>query len=373
MIARLLLALLLLAGAAAAASAAPVAAIQDDQLPNFSGPPLEGRLDLIAQTGATASRVDILWSQVAGRRPADALNPDDPAYDWSRYDTIVRGLTARGVIPFVDFYDTPRWAARGGDSSTAPRAADAGRFAGAIARRYSGTWPDGAGGTLPEVRRIEVWNEPNITRFLSPQCVSRPGRGAAITSPRLYAAILSASYRTIKRANPNAVVIAGVAGPAGSTPRFCPESGASVGVLEFAAGLERERPPFDAWSQHLYPIGSPLQAVFVPSWNTLPRIITAVDRIRPGVPVYVTETGYHTSYNRFHRYFVSEEQQAVWMDETFAAAAARSRVELVTWFNLQDNPSWTGGVLRADGSRKPSWNRFSELAARYPAPASWRS
>ena len=366
----LLAAVALALAAAAGAGAAPVAAVQDDQLPNFTGADLERRLDLLAESGADVARVDVLWSQVAPRRPSNAENPNDAAYDWGRYDQIVRGLAARGIIPLFDYYDTPRWAARGGNGSTAPRAADAGRFAGAMALRYSGRWPDPQGGLLPEVRFIEVWNEPNITRFLSPQCTPRRGGRAPYVAPRLYAAMLAAAYRRIKRANPRAVVIAGVAGPAGSTPRFCPESGASTGVIEFINGLAKERPPFDAWSQHAYPIGSPKQAVFLPSWNTLPRIQRAVDRIRR-VPIYVTETGYHTSYNRFHRYFVSEEQQAAWLDETFEAAETRPRVELVTWFNLQDNPSWTGGLIRGDGTRKPSWDRFVSASARYPAPPAW--
>ena len=94
-----------------------------------------------------------------------------------------------------------------------------------------------------------------------------------------------------------------------------------------------------------------------------------MDRLRPGAPIHVTETGYHTSYNRFHRYFVSEAQQAAWVDETMTAAAARTRASsVVTWFNFQDNPRWTGGLLRVDGSRKPSYDRFAAAAAAYPPP-----
>jgi hypothetical protein len=122
---------------------------------------------------------------------------------------------------------------------------------------------------------------------------------------------------------------------------------------------------------HIYPIGSPLQAFFVPSWSTLPRVIRQVDRLAPGAPIHVTETGYHTSYNRFHRYFVSEGQQAAWVDETLVAAVQSPRVQLVTWFNFQDNPRWTGGLLRADGTRKPAYARFAAAAAAYPPPPGW--
>ncbi|HEX2504450.1 MAG TPA: hypothetical protein VHK00_10920 [Miltoncostaeaceae bacterium] len=365
-----LLVLAALLAVCATAAAAPVVSLQDDSLANVEGPALEARLDALAATGARATRVDVLWRQVAPRKPADARDPADPAYDWSRYDQIVRGLSARGITAVLDFYLTPAWASRSGSTVAAPRTADGARFAGALARRYSGTFAGPGGVPLPEVRRIEVWNEPNLPGFWMPQCRrGRAGR-ALLVSPRHYAALLAAAYREIKAASPRATVIGGAAGPAGRSPTSCPKDGrAAVGSLDFARLVADEGPPIDAWSLHLYPIGSPLQAFFVPSWSTLPRVIRQVDRLAPGAPIHVTETGYHTSYNRFHRYFVSEEQQAAWVDETMVAATRSPRVGLVTWFNFQDNPRWTGGLLRADGTRKLSYTRFAAAAAAYPPPA----
>lgn len=367
-----LLALALLAACAAGAAAAPVLALQDDALVNVRGPALEARLDALAATGARATRVDVLWSEVAPRRPADPRDPDDPAYDWSRYDAIARGLRDRGIAVLLDFYRTPPWASRSGEPTAAPRPADGARFAGAIARRYSGSHPDPLGGTLPAIRSLEIWNEPNLPGFWMPQCRRGAGGRARLVSPRVYAALLAASYREVKRAAPGIEVVGGVAGPAGRSPRACPRDGrAAVGSLDFARMVADEGPPLDAWSLHLYPLGSPLQAVFVPSWSTVPRVARQVDRLRRGAPIHVTETGYHTSYNRFHRYFVSEAQQAAWVDETLTAAARHPRVQMVTWFNFQDNPRWTGGLLREDGSRKPSYARFAAAAAAFPPPAGW--
>jgi len=367
-----LLALAALVMAAVPATAAPVVALQDDALVNVRGAALAARLDALAATGVLVTRVDVLWREVATAKPADGRDPADPAYDWSRYDEILRGLAARGITPILDFYRTPAWASRTGDPAAALRAADGARFAGAIARRYSGAFPDPLGGTLPRVSRIEVWNEPNLPGFWMPQCRRGAGGRARYVSPRAYAALLAASYREIRAASAGAQVIGGVAGPAGRSPAACPTDGrAAVGSLDFARLVADEGPPIDAWSLHLYPIGGPLQAFFVPSWSTLPRVIRQVDRLRPGAPIHVTETGYHTSYNRFHRYFVSEAQQAAWVDETVAAAAANPRVQAVTWFNFQDNPRWTGGLLRGDGTRKPSYDRFAAAAAANPPPPGW--
>ena len=44
--------------------------------------------------------------------------------------------------------------------------------------------------------------------------------------------------------------------------------------------------------------------------------------------------------------------------------AAQPRVQVVTWFNFQDNPFWTGGLLRGDGTRKPSYDRFGGAGRR---------
>lgn len=366
-------ALLGLLALAAPAAGAPIAGLQDDAIVNVRGAALAARLDAMAATGAKTARVDVLWDEVARRRPADARDPADPAYDWSRYDEIVRGMAARGIAPIVDFYRTPAWASRSADRAAAPRAADGARFAGAIARRYSGAYPDGLGGVLPRVRRIEIWNEPNLSTFWAPQCRTGPGGRARLTSPGAYAALLAASYREIHAAQPTAQVVGGAVGPAGSSPVRCPAGGqgTAVGAVDFTRLVADEGPPIDAWSVHIYPIGGPRQAFFVPSWSTLPRVVRQVDRLRAGAPIHITETGYHTSYNRFHQYFVSEAQQAAWVDETMAVAAAQPRVDAVIWFNFEDNPQWTGGLLRGDGSRKPSYARFQAMAALYPPPAGW--
>lgn len=367
----ILLAIALAAVLPTSALGATVIALQDDQLPNFRDAGLEQRLDQLAASGAKYTRVDVLWSEVAPTKPTDPRNPNDPAYDWSRYDQIFRGLATRGIGVIVDFYRTPIWASKDGSPSAAPRASDGSAFAGALARRYSGTATDLVGRPLPEIRRIEVWNEPNIALFWSPQC--RPKKkGLLPVAAKGYAALLHASYREIKAANPRAIVVGGVAGPVGlKSPKRCATGKESVGTRDFIDTLAANNVKLDAWSQHLYPIGSPNQATFFPSWKTLETLPDLLDKLAPNLPIYVTETGYHTSYNRFHRYYVSEQQQSDWLRDTFAAADATERVELTVWFNVQDNPRWTGGLLHNDLSRKPSWDTFQSLARGRALPAGW--
>ena len=354
--------------ALAAPAQGAIMALQDDQLPNMIGPELEQRLDLLKTTGTKVTRLDILWRNVAPTRPADGTDPGDPAYDWTRYDQMIKGLVARDITPMITYYWTPTWASRTGEKNAAPRVADAAAFAAAIARRYNGTWRDPAGGTLPLVKRLEIWNEPNIATFWFPQCRRQGGR-YVMESARQYSALVAAAYPLVKAANPNSIVTGGVTGPVGGS--VCDKANSSVGTITFAEEMIRQRVPIDAWSMHLYPIGSPLQAYFVPSWKTIPQITKLVDRLKPGAPIYVTETGYHTSYNRYHRYFVSEAQQAAWVDETARAANLYPRVEVSMWFNLVDNKFWTGGLMRSNMSKKPAWSRFVAQATASTRPATW--
>lgn len=350
------------------AFAGPVVSVQDDQLASGPETDVEHRLDLLAGTGTRTTRIDVLWHDLAPERPTTPRNPNDPAYRWNRLDTIMRGLSNRGIVTVIgDIFQTPTWASASGALNAAPGAGDLADFAGALAARYRGDWPDPNGGVLPELRFIEPWNEPNIGRYLMPQC-RMVGTKLRPASPVIYAELLRQAGAAIHAANPNAQVVAGSAGPQGGHATTCRSAGDSQGVQLLIDEIRARRVPFEFWSQHIYPIGSPDTAPFFPSWSTLGVLERRLATVRPNIPILVDETGYHTSYNRSHRYFVSEAQQAAWVTTTWRAAARHPQVALVTWFNLSDNPDWTGGLLRGDGTPKPSLAVFQALSAANPAP-----
>ena len=92
---------------------AAVAAVQDDHLPVDPIETIPDRIEMVADTGVTTTRVDIFWGKVARTRPEDPRNPSDPAYDFSRPDLILQSFAARGITPIVSVYDTPDWASGG--------------------------------------------------------------------------------------------------------------------------------------------------------------------------------------------------------------------------------------------------------------------
>jgi hypothetical protein len=340
--------------------------VQDDQLPVADPATLDLRMDTLAETGVTFTRIDVVWNEVAPTRPDDGRDPNDPAYVWTRYDAILDGLDTRGISALLDVYRTPAWANGGKTVEWAPTDLDAyGDFMHALAKRYDGATPDRDGRTHARVQLFEPWNEPNIPLFLMPQWEG-PADAPTPASPRIYAAMMNRAYDAIHEAQPDAVVIGPCGGPTGKDK---PPDG-SIGILTFIDQLDPLDPEMDALSQHIYPAQAPTAATqAVPSYATLPTLIAELDRLAPGAPVLITEMGYTTAPTPFRATAVTEEQQAEYLPQMVDILAGEPRVRLGMWFNLQDNPNWPGGLIRFDEgrTRKPSWRVFADTPKSIPS------
>ncbi|MFN8122256.1 MAG: cellulase family glycosylhydrolase [Thermoleophilia bacterium] len=337
----------------------PALAVQDDRLVNANADPAE-RTAMVAETGAKVTRVDLFWKDVAPTRPADPADPADPAYDWSRMDAILGGFAAKGITPIVDVFNAPAWATGGTTTvgaltpynSIPPDPQAFADFMRAASTRYSGTYSAG-GATLPRVVHWELWNEPNLKLFMYP-------RGGVQRWIDTYAAMVKAAYPAVKAGGgPATVVLVGAAGPRSRTGPN------AVGARDWLVGLRRRKVPLDLYSQHIYPAAAPREVTpAVPAWGTLDVLLDELDAWRPGLGIAITEAGYTTAETPYRKTFVSEEEQAANLRDLVRMPAVRDpRVRVVVWFNLQDNPNWPAGLLREDGSRKPSYGVFTELAA----------
>jgi hypothetical protein len=159
-------------------------------------------------------RIGVGWSGIAAARPQDPGNPADPAYDWAGLDLTLRDISDRGLHPLLTISSAPGYAETGkrpprakpGSWKPNPNAVEA--FGRAIAARYSGAF---AG--LPRVRYFQLWNEPNLSLYLSPSY-----KGKRLVSAGLYRRMLNAFYRGVKSVRPDNVVITGGTAPYGDSP-----------------------------------------------------------------------------------------------------------------------------------------------------------
>ena len=350
----------------------PAVAIQDDRLANvyLADRPedAEARLDLVEQTGARMMRVDLFWGSVAPTPPANPTDPADPAYNFGPFDKIVTGAARREITPIVAVYNAPPWATGGiVDSdivtvynSLAPEPGAYADFIEAVARRYSGRFDGPGGEPLPRIRFWEIWNEPNLNLYLSPQ-----REGGENVSIEAYAGLVRAAYPRIKQGGGgDTVVLVGAAGPTSSTRKN------RTSAIDWLRALRDADVPLDAYSQHIYPSAPPAtETAVIPSWKTVDELLAELELWRPGLGLYVTEAGYTTAETPFRKRFVSDDEQAEYLRQIWSLPEVQDpRLKAIVWFNMQDNGNWPAGLLREDGSKKPSFDVFTELAARRQRP-----
>ena len=161
---------------------------------------------------------------------------------------------------------------------------------------------------LPRVKAFQVWNEPNLSKYLNPQWT-----GTRAASPKVYRGMLNGFYPRREVGRLQALVVtAGTApfgdaqpGGRGSSP---PASGASCCACGAARpGYARSSCPdparFDVLAHHPYSVGQPRRKalnaddVSIPDIGKLTTLLRAAERTgralpRKRHPLWVTETSY---------------------------------------------------------------------------------
>ena len=319
-------------------------------------------------------RLTLTWGGregVANERPAHPNDPADPAYRWARYDQVVEEASRAGIQVLFTIIGTPNWANGGQGPRVAPISpVPLRQFAYAAALRYSGTFLDAPSGKiLPRVSLWLAWNEPNNSVFLQPQFVQVNGRWQ-FAAAAAYARICNAVYSGVHAAGGPERVACGATAPRGyNDPHAARPSTAPIAFLRAAkaAGLRR----FDAWAHHPYysfPHESPTTRLSDPhgvGFADLDRLIGVLTQLYGSKPLWITEYGYQTNPPDTF-YGVSWKQQAAYLREAYAIARANPRIDLLTWFLLEDSPSlqqWQSGLMTTSGRKKPAFAAFEGLRA----------
>jgi hypothetical protein len=304
--------------------------------------------------GAGVVRIPVNWRNLVRAAPLagfQASDPASPAYNFTRIDAAVQSAVAAGLKPLLvvshapDFAEAPhRWPyAYAG--SWAPDPAALRDFAAALARRYSGAFPDplAAGRSLPRVTLMQAWNEPNLSRYLEPQWVAQGRRWSAF-SPLLYRQLLDAFYAGVKSVAPTDTVIAAGIAPEGER--------AGLGVMApvtFLRGMLclegcASRPHFDVLAFHPLSVFDP----DVPAVSALDVSIADIGKVsgllrlaeRRGTvlparpkPLWVTEINWQSAPQSPHG--VPPRLQAAWISRALHRLWVAG-VGLVSWEFLID-------------------------------------
>jgi len=327
------------------------------------------------EAGAAVVRIPVDWRDTVLPVPAPGFqpeNPGDPSYLFSRVDAAVRSAAAAGLEPLLvvshapAFAEAPdRWPyAFLGSWAPSPEALRA--FAAALARRYDGSFPDPLqpGRTLPRVRLLQAWNEPNLARYLEPQWVARDGRWSAF-SPLLYRQMLNAFYAGVKAAVPSDVVVAAGVAPNGERAgvgRMAPVTFLRSLLCVDAAGQRTgcaDRAHLDVLDFHPLSVDSPDRAarsaldVSISDAAKITGLLARAERLGTVLPagrrpVWVTELNWESAPQA--RGGVPPSLQAAWISRALHRLWVAG-VSLVAWQFLLDpfpnltSATATGGIF----------------------------
>jgi hypothetical protein len=339
-------------------------------------------------------RVNLYWGgtkwAVANKKPTDATDPGDPAYNWALYDRLVRYATDSNIKVLFSFLFTPSWANGGKAKSVAPtNAKDLQDFAYAAAERYSGYWipPSwqqnaslGIGNTpLPKVSMWTAWNEPNNPLWLTPQ-YKRVGGKWRVESAYQYAKICNAVYTGVHSvvisASQGTVqgeqVACGVTGPKGNDAPMGERP--SVDPLTFLAAAKKYgMKKFDVYAHHPYadkgseapnykPTGAHVRRIQLGNINVL---IDQLTKLYGPKRLWITEYGYQTNPPDNKTGFgVSWAKQALYMKQAYAIARKNPRIDMMLWFLVRDEANlggWQSGLETITGKKKPAWSAFLSI------------
>lgn len=385
-VALLIIGVLAFAGSASAAPAF-TRAFTD---PIYSEPGGAQWVPQIVATGARLVLVGVNWSSIEPTAPAPGGDPTNPAgiqYDFTSLDQTVREFAGTGVSVAFSVSDAPSWAeAPGGpqlsedDGAWKPNVQAYGQFATALARRYSGSFPDplNPGHSLPSVRYYQAWAEANLGLRLGPQWTRTRGKWVAV-GPVLYRSLLNSFYAAVKGVRARDTIITTGFAPYGDPPggqRIPPAAFLRDLLCLHGENLSRQAcagpTHFDVLAADPYQVASPttpaLNAddVSTPDLWKLTRILNRALRVgtalpRTHKPLWVTEFSYDS--NPPNPYGVSAATQARWLEESLYVFWSEG-VSTCVWYLLRDSGgtdwanSYYSGVYFYNGQRKPSFYAF---------------
>lgn len=340
--------------ASASAAAVPknfIGMIADDVFAGdaaYRAAQLQGHLD----AGVGLERYPFAWNTIE-KSPGQ--------FDFSYHDAYVAELAKRGLdlLPILVYSPAFRSSAPAGDANPTKwppkNPADLGAFATAAIKRYgpAGTfWTERPDVPKRPIRAWQVWNEPNIPSYY-------PGG----PEPAEYVKLLKATSSAIKAADPGATVVA-----AGMS-----QSSSGIPLLRFVEEMEKggAAPAYDAMAVHAYAVDDD------GAMQRVQGVRNVMSAYGDSKPIWVTEVGWGTAGTPFE-YGTDEQGQAprigcavVRLAEAKDSLGIKGLVEY-DWRDDQATSSsghWSNfaGLLRSDGTHKPSFDAFQQSALKAQA------
>ena len=342
--------------------------------------------------GAKLVQIEVDWPSIEPKAPKRGASPTNPAakqFVFTGLDRRVEEIVSNGLQPVFLVTEAPRWAeAKGGTAaeyasgSYKPDAIAYGQLAEALAKRYSGTYPNPLKPhrRLPRVHYMQAWGEANMNTHLSPQWTRIGGR-AVNTGASIYRGLLNAFYAGVKAGDRSDLVLATGLEGYGDAPFTGFERTHPVTFLQNVLCLTPElkrfkcanpahfdvlaADPYDSFSPITHAV-SDLDAS-APDLGRLTRVVKAglaAHTVFPRThkPLWVTEFGYDSDPPNPTAGTISTATQARWLEQglyVFWHEGASTAM----WYLVRDQTrpydvNYFSGVFFRNGKPKPSYNAY---------------
>ena len=267
------------------------------------------------------------------RRPRPSRKPPSKAWE-QRFEALPKGTKL-----ILDVYGTPEWETGSADEHAPPaNPNDYANFVATLARRW---------GSL--VTAFEIWNEEDSSAWW-----------AGGPDPAAYTRLLQAVYPAVKAVDPQATVVLG---------------GLTGNDYEFLEGVYADggKGYFDAVGVHTDTacnVLSPYEYLRGLNERMVPDSFLAYREVRKVMvangdekPIWMTELSWRTTtaicpegaWAGQKPEGVTEAQQATYLQQAYHCLAQDPYVKVALWFPIQDEGPVVSGLLRSDGSHKPSF------------------
>ena len=391
---------MLVPAAPAAANNGMESLFQDDDMLLYSPRDrVDATMAELRSLGVDRVRLSAVWHALAP--PREPANPTDPrSYDvyLHNLDRTIGAAYANGIAVLLNPRGgAPEWAQPRRpqrireENAYKPSARKFHQFVTMLGRRYSGTYVDPYGVTLPYVSAWSIWNEPNWGGLLQPQ--SKRGEPFA---PHLYRRLYRAASGALRGSGHGQdIILLGETAPLGVDQ---PGPTRSLKAAKFYRELfcldERLKPRAGCGdyakrgplystgvAHHPYPVLAPPERrsadkgyIRLADEKRFVRILNAADRygrVEGRLPIWYTEFGYQTRPPDPYR-GISLRKQAEFNIRAEHVAFKQSRVVSMALFLLRDTPprrqyrpserlywaTYQTGLRFHDGRKKPAYEAY---------------
>lgn len=205
-----------------------------------------------------------------------------------------------------------------------------------------------------QIRYWEIWNEPNLLES---------GYESGLYSVEDYVRIVQTARAAIKSADPNAVIVlGGIADIWSDVPTNAYDTVEYLERFAQLGGWEL----FDILGLHPYrPQAPEVPALRRDRWQNLNDQLNDVEGVmlRWGVkPIWITEMGWSTQSDGW----VSEGDQAAWMQRFMLLMMTRAGIEKVFWYDFRDDTGGPAHYTRPINDPQEEQFHFGLLRRTYP-------